>query len=207
MSDASIPPEQITGLLLAGGLGTRFGQIDKGLVPLEDSTLAGMTLQRLKPQVGPMLINANRNLPVYEQFGCPVLQDDIPGYAGPLAGMHAGLRQCKTPYLLTVPCDTPGFPEDLAQRLGLAMKLASADLAFAVTGDSRAPEFHPVFCLMKTSLLPSLDVYLRAGERKVADWLLQQRHAQAHFADQAAFMNINTPQDLQRFTSRLRPSA
>jgi len=203
----SIPRGQITGLLLAGGLGTRMGHLDKGLQPLDDSTLAGVTLQRLKPQVGSVLINANRNLSIYEQFGHPVLQDDIPGHAGPLAGMHAGLQHCKTPYLLSVPCDTPGFPEDLAQRLAFAMKLAAADLAFAVTGDSSSPELHPVFCLMKTSLLPSLDAYLRAGGRKVAGWLLQQPHAQAHFADQAAFMNINTPQDLQAFTSLHRPSA
>ena len=203
----SIAREHITGLMLAGGLGTRMGHIDKGLQPLDDSTLAGVTLQRLKPQVGSVLINANRNLSIYAQFGYPVLQDDIDGHVGPLAGVHAGLQQCKTPYLLSVPCDTPGFPEDLAQRLAFAMKLAAADLAFAVTGDSSSPELHPVFCLMKTSLLPSLDAYLRAGGRKVAGWLLQQPHAQAHFADQAAFMNINTPQDLQAFTSLHRPSA
>ena len=203
----SIAREHITGLLLAGGLGTRMGHIDKGLQPLDDSTLAGVTLQRLKPQVGSVLINANRNLSIYAQFGYPVLQDDISGHAGPLAGVHAGLQQCKTPYLLSVPCDTPGFPQDLAQRLAFAMKLAAADLAFAVTGESGQPELHPVFCLMKTSLLPSLDAYLRAGGRKVAGWLLQQPHAQAHFADQAAFMNINTPQDLQAFTSKPRPSA
>ena len=203
----SIAKEHITGLLLAGGLGTRMGHIDKGLQPLDDSTLAGVTLQRLKPQVGSVLINANRNLSIYAQFGYPVLQDDISGHAGPLAGVHAGLQQCKTPYLLSVPCDTPGFPQDLAQRLAFAMKLAAADLAFAVTGESGQPELHPVFCLMKTSLLPSLDAYLRAGGRKVAGWLLQQPHAQAHFADQAAFMNINTPQDLQAFTSKPRPSA
>ena len=203
----SIPREQITGLLLAGGLGTRMGHLDKGLQPLDDSTLAEVTLQRLKPQVGQVLINANRNLSIYAEFGYPVLQDDIPGHAGPLAGMHAGLQQCKTPYLLSVPCDTPGFPQDLAQRLAFAMKLAAADLAFAVTGESGQPELHPVFCLMKTSLLPSLTAYLHAGGRKVAGWMLQQPYAQAHFADQAAFMNINTPQDLQTFTSQPRPSA
>ena len=198
----SIAREQITGLLLAGGLGTRMGHLDKGLQPLDDSTLAGVTLKRLTPQVGSVLINANRNLTIYSQFGYPVLKDDIPGHAGPLAGMHAGLQRCKTPYLLSVPCDTPGFPGDLAQRLAFAMKLAAAELAFAVTGASSNPELHPVFCLMKTSLLPSLDAYLRAGGRKVAGWMLQQSHAQAHFADQGAFMNINTPHDLQDFMSR-----
>jgi molybdenum cofactor guanylyltransferase len=202
-----IPREQITGLLLAGGLGTRMGHIDKGLQALNDSTLAGVALERLKPQVGSVLINANRNLATYAQFGYPVMKDEFPGHAGPLAGMHAGLKQCKTPYLLTVPCDTPGFPDDLAQRLAFAMKLAAAEVAFAVTGESGNPEWHPVLCLMKTTLLHSLEEYLRSGSRKVAGWLLQQPHAQAHFADQAAFMNINTPQDLQDFISQHPPSA
>ncbi len=202
-----IPREQITGLLLAGGLGTRMGHIDKGLQALNDSTLAGVTLERLKSQVGSVLINANRNLATYAQFGYPVMKDEFPGHAGPLAGMHAGLKQCKTPYLLTVPCDTPGFPDDLAQRLAFAMKLAAAEVAFAVTGESGNPEWHPVLCLMKTTLLHSLEEYLRSGSRKVAGWLLQQPHAQAHFADQAAFMNINTPQDLQDFISQHPPSA
>jgi molybdenum cofactor guanylyltransferase len=201
----SIPRGQITGLLLAGGLGKRMGQLDKGLQPLSDSTLAGATLQRLKPQVGSLLINANRNVSLYAQFGYPVVQDDIPGHAGPLAGMHAGLQQCKTPYLLSVPCDTPGFPQDLVQRLAFAMKLAAADLALAVTGENNRPELHPVFCLMKTSLHPSLDAYLRSGGRKVAEWMMQQPHAHAHFSDQTAFMNINTPEDLQTFQSSYRP--
>ncbi|MEK0429889.1 MAG: molybdopterin-guanine dinucleotide biosynthesis protein [Pseudomonadota bacterium] len=202
----SIPRGQITGLLLAGGLGRRMGHLDKGLQPLSDSTLAGVTLQRLKPQVGHLLINANRNLSLYEKFGYPVVQDDIPGHAGPLAGIHAGLQRCKTPYLLSVPCDTPGLPEDLVQRLAFAMKLAAADLALAVTGENNRPELHPVFCLMKISLLPSLDAYLRSGGRKVADWMMQQPHAHAHFSDQTAFMNINTPEDLQTFSSRQRTS-
>jgi molybdenum cofactor guanylyltransferase len=201
----SIPRGQITGLLLAGGLGKRMGHLDKGLQPLSDSTLAGATLQRLKPQVGSLLINANRNVSLYAQFGYPVVQDDIPGHAGPLAGMHAGLQQCKTPYLLSVPCDTPGFPQDLVQRLAFAMKLAAADLALAVTGENNRPELHPVFCLMKTSLHPSLDAYLHSGGRKVAEWMMQQPHAHAHFSDQTAFMNINTPEDLQTFQSSYRP--
>ncbi len=207
MATTSIDKSQITGLILAGGKGTRMGSVDKGLQAIDGSTLAALSLQRLKPQVASVLINANRNLDAYAQFGYPVLQDEIPGYAGPLAGMHTGLRQCKTPYLLTVPCDTPGFPQDLAQRLAFELKLAAADVAFAVTGEPGNPELHPVFCLMRTALLPSLDAYLRSGGHKVAGWLLQQPHAQAHFTDEAAFMNINTPEELKTFAPQPRPSA
>ncbi len=200
----SVPREQITGLLLSGGLGTRMGHLDKGLQTLNDTTLAETTLRRLVPQVGTMLISANRNLSTYEQLGYPVLTDLIPGHAGPLAGIHAGLSRCTTPYLLCVPCDTPGFPTDLAQRLAFAMTLAVADIAYAVTGEIHHPDLHPVFCLIKRELLPSLEAYLRSGGRKVAGWMGQQSHAhtQVHFSDQAAFMNINTPQDLQDFMSR-----
>lgn len=202
MATTSIDKQQITGLILAGGKGTRMGSVDKGLQVIDGSTLAALTLQRLKPQVASVLISANRNLDTYAQFGYPVLEDEIPGYAGPLAGIHTGLGQCKTPYLLTVPCDTPGFPQDLAQRLAFALKLAAADVALAVTGEPGNPELHPVFCLMKTELLPSLGAYLRNGGHKVAGWLLQQSHAQAHFTDQAAFININTPEELKKFTSQ-----
>lgn len=201
MATASIDKQQITGLILAGGQGTRMGHIDKGLHAIDGSTLAALTLQRLKPQVASVLISANRNLDTYAQFGYPVLQDEIPGYAGPLAGMYTGLGQCKTPYLLTVPCDTPGFPQDLAQRLAFALKLAEADVALAVTGEPGNPELHPVFCLMKTDLLPSLGAYLRSGGHKVAGWMLQQPHALAHFTDQTAFININTPEELKTFAS------
>lgn len=206
MAPSPIDKQQITGLILAGGKGTRMGHIDKGLQAIDGSTLAALTLQRLKPQVASVLISANRNLDTYAQFRYPVLQDEITGYAGPLAGIHTGLGQCKTPYLLTVPCDTPGFPQDLAQRLAFALKRGAADVAFAVTGETGNPELQPVFCLMKTDLLPSLSAYLRSGGHKVAGWLLQQPHAQAHFTDQAAFININTPEELQTFASKPRTS-
>ena len=201
----SVPKSQITGLVLSGGRGTRMGHVDKGLQSLGDSTLAEATLHRLRPQVGTLMINANQNLALYRRFGHPVWPDEISGHAGPLAGLHAGLSHCATPYLISVPCDTPGFPADLVERLAFALKLAAADLAFAVTGDKQHPDMHPVFCLLKTELLPSLDDYLRNGGRKVASWLLEQRHAQAHFDDQLAFMNINTQDDLKAFTSMRRP--
>ena len=200
-----ISREQITGLVLSGGRGTRMGHVDKGLQPLNDSSLIEATLHRLQPQVGTLIINANQNLQRYQQFGFQVCADEIAGYAGPLAGLHAGLSRCATPYLVSVPCDTPGFPEDLVEKLSRALADAEADLAFAVTGDPHAPELHPVFCLMKREVLVSLDDYLRNGGRKVASWMQQQRHAQAYFNDQLAFMNINTQDELKTFTSLRRP--
>ena len=200
-----ISREQITGLVVSGGRGTRMGHVDKGLQPLNDSSLIEATLHRLQPQVGALIINANQNLQRYQQFGFPVCADEIVGYAGPLAGLHAGLSHCATPYLVSVPCDTPGFPDDLVEKLSLALAETEADLAFAFTGDQHAPELHPVFCLMKRKVLVSLDDYLRNGGRKVASWMQQQRHAQVHFDDQLAFMNINTQDELKTFTSLRRP--
>lgn len=182
-----------------------MGHVDKGLQPLNDATLIEATLQRLQPQVSALVINANQNLDRYQRFGYPVVADEIGGYAGPLAGLHAGLTHCSTPYLVCVPCDTPGFPADLVERLSEALADAQADAAFAVTGDRNAPDLHPVFCLLKQSMLPSLKDYLRNDGRKFAGWLQQQRHAQVYFDDHLAFMNINTPDELKAFTSLRRP--
>ena len=115
------------------------------------------SLRRLQPQVGRLMINANTHLVEYRRFGFPVWPDEITGYAGPLAGLHAGLSHCDTPYMVSVPCDTPGFPIDLVERLAVALRMAAAEVACAVTGESQAPELHPVFCLLKRELLPSLE--------------------------------------------------
>ena len=200
-----ITSHEISGLVLSGGRGTRMGHVDKGLLPIDDITLVEASLRRLQPQVGSLMINANTNLVQYQRFGFPVWPDEITGYAGPLAGLHAGLSHCATPYLISVPCDTPGFPLDLVDRLSFALRVAAADVAYAVTGDSPSLELHPVFCLLKRELLPSLDTYLRAGGRKVAGWLQQQHYTQAHFSDQTAFMNLNTQDDLKAFISQRRP--
>ena len=200
----NIPTHQITGLVLSGGRGTRMGHVDKGLLPIDDITLIEASLRRLQPQVGRLMINANTHLVEYRRFGFPVWPDEITGYAGPLAGLHAGLSHCDTPYMVSVPCDTPGFPIDLVERLAFALRMAAAEVACAVTGESQAPELHPVFCLLKRELLPSLEAYLRAGHGKVAGWLQQQNYTQAHFSDQAAFMNLNTQDDLRAFISERR---
>ena len=152
-----IPTSDITGLILAGGRGSRMGGVDKGLQVFQGAPMAMHTLMRLSPQVGHVLINANRNLAAYESFGVPVVVDSMPDFAGPLAGILAGLEQCQTPYLLTAPCDSPFVPTDLAARLGAALVEANARIAMPVTlepddaGQLRR-QVQPVFCLLDASL-------------------------------------------------------
>ncbi|MGI4935837.1 MAG: molybdenum cofactor guanylyltransferase, partial [Janthinobacterium lividum] len=132
----AIDRHQITGLLLAGGRATRMGEVDKGLMPFGQGSMASAVLQRITPQIGPVLINANRNLTRYLEFGRPVLTDHTLGHPGPLAGMQAGLHVCQTPYLLSVPCDAPFLPHDLALRLANALIGSKADVAVAATVDA-----------------------------------------------------------------------
>ncbi len=189
---------QITGLILAGGRGSRMGSIDKGLVPLAGRPMVAHVLERLSPQVQHLLINANQNLDTYAAFGAPVWPDAMPDFAGPLAGLQTGLMHCETPYLVTAPCDSPFLPADLVQRLADALQAEDADLTVAVTGDGETRQPHPVFCLAKASLLPHLTQFLESGGRKVDRWYGSLRVAEVHFADEAAFRNINTLAELQQ---------
>lgn len=188
----------ITGLILAGGRGSRMGSIDKGLVPLAGKPMVAHVLERLSPQVQRLLINANQNLDTYAAFGAPVWPDAMPDFAGPLAGLQTGLMHCETPYLVTAPCDSPFLPADLVQRLAAALQAEDADLAVAVTGEGETRQPHPVFCLAKASLLPHLTQFLEGGGRKVDRWYASLRVAEVHFADEAAFRNINTLAELQQ---------
>jgi len=197
MTTASIDKEQITGLILAGGKGTRMGSVDKGLQMFRGKPMVEQVLQRLQPQVGTLIINANRHLDVYEAFGVPVVPDEISGFAGPLAGLHAGLSHCETPYLVTAPCDSPFLPMNLVDKLSEALVAAQADIAVAVTGDSETQQRHPVFCLLSTHLKDDLADYLGKGGRKMDAWFAMHRQAEVHFADEPAFVNMNTLIDLQ----------
>jgi molybdopterin-guanine dinucleotide biosynthesis protein A len=189
---------QITGLILAGGRGSRMGSIDKGLAMLGDKPMVQHVIQRLQPQVQRLLINANQNLETYAAFGTPVWPDAMPDFAGPLAGLQTGLMHCETPYLVTAPCDSPFLPPDLVKRLAAALQAEDADLAVAVTGEGETRQPHPVFSLAKVSLLPHLTEFLQSGGRKVDRWYASLRVAQVHFADEAAFRNINTLAELQQ---------
>ena len=196
----------ITGIILAGGRGSRMGGSDKGLQNFHGLPLALQTLMRLQRQSLPLqevLINANRNLAAYESLGVPVWPDSIDGFAGPLAGFQTGLERCETPLMLTVPCDTPLFPLDLVERLAAAMHTQDADLAMAAAPEADGTvRPQPVFCLLKTELLESLVKFTQSGGRKIDTWTGQHRCAIVPFDlpsdSPQAFSNANTLAELQQ---------
>jgi molybdopterin-guanine dinucleotide biosynthesis protein A len=189
----TIDRNDITGIVLAGGQGRRMGGVDKGLVDYGGSPLVVQVLARLAPQVGHMLINANQNIDRYEAFGHPVVSDLLPEFAGPLAGLQAGMAAATTRYVVTVPCDSPGLPMDLVARLASALALSSAPLCVASTGGRS----QPVFSLVATALLPRLTAFLADSGRKIDTWHATVGAIHVDFTDEAAaFRNINTPVDL-----------
>ena len=195
------PSSAITGLILAGGRGTRMGGLDKGLQPLRGEPLALHVARRLAPQVGAMLISANRNLDAYTSLGTPfgasIVSDDAGDFPGPLAGILAGVRAARTALVLAVPCDAPNLPAELADRLAHALDESSADIATVVThgGDGRA-NLHPVFALLRASLADDLAAWLASGERKVRAWYARHKSIEVAFADEHAFYNANSLQEL-----------
>lgn len=197
----SIQTEQITGLILAGGRGTRMGSVDKGLQPFRGMPMVLHAIMRLQPQVGQLMINANQNIGPYESFGFPVWPDQLGGFEGPLAGLQTGLSQCETDYLATAPCDSPFLPQDLVRRLADALAAQDAELAVALTEEDGRRQPHPVFCLMKLAVLPSLNAFLQDGGRKIDKWYRSLKFVEVHFPDADAFRNINTLEELRRFES------
>jgi molybdopterin-guanine dinucleotide biosynthesis protein A len=202
----TIAPENITGLILAGGRGTRMGGVDKGLQNFNGIPLALHTLMRLGPQVETVMVNANRNLSAYESFGASVWPDASADFAGPLSGFLVGLERAETPYLLTVPCDTPRLPLDLAERLARALVREGADIAMAAAPETKSDgstevRAQPVFCLLKIELSESLVVFTHAGGRKIDAWTAQHKTVLVPFDaptdDTLAFANINTLTELQ----------
>jgi molybdopterin-guanine dinucleotide biosynthesis protein A len=202
-----IDPNDITGLILAGGRGSRMGGVDKGLQQHRGIALALHALLRLGPQVGHVMINANRNLGAYESFGVPVWPDPVGEYAGPLAGFLAGLEHCETPLMLTVPCDTPNFPDDLAARLAAALDAQNADLAYAVTFEDGREQRQPVFCLLRNALSESLIAFLHGGGHKIDQWFAQHRAVAVRFDDPSAFFNANTAAELALLQQSDGPAA
>jgi molybdenum cofactor guanylyltransferase len=200
-----VDKSQITGILLAGGRGSRMGGVDKGLQLYNGVPLAKHAIQQLQPQVGTLLINANRNLDVYQAWGADfsaaVLEDELADFAGPLAGFLVGLQHCNTPFLVTVPCDTPRFPADMVARLAEALLQNNADIAMVSSPDDEGILRHqPVFCLMKRELAVSLKAFTDAGGRKIGAWAAQHTLTRVDFDiandDPKAFYNANNLQDL-----------
>lgn len=191
----------ISCIILSGGRATRMGGIDKGLVSLQQKPLVQHVIARLTPQADEILINANREIAQYQTFTYPVLQDAQSNFIGPLAGFSLGLQHAKHDYLLTVPCDSPLLPHDLVQRLLKALITLNADIAVA----SSEGNAHPVFCLCKKNVLPSLTAYLKNGERRVSSWQKSLAYTEVDFSDcSEAFTNLNTFEDLAALELKLR---
>ncbi len=193
--------DDVTGLILAGGLGRRLGGADKGLQLHVGRPLAAHVLGRLAPQVGATLFNANRHLDVYEALGARAVSDTLPGHLGPLAGMLAGLLACRTPFLATVPCDAPLLPLDLVARLRAALDASPADAAVAAVaarGDGEATRLQPTFSLLHVGLVDALNRFLLGGNRKAGAWFEAIGAVVVPFDDARAFVNVNTPDDLAR---------
>ena len=183
----------VSAIVLAGGQGRRMGGVDKGLQLLRGKPMIEWVLARLEPQVTEIIVNANQNLETYAKYGHRVVPDEIAGFAGPLAGLHAGLKAATHPLVVTVPCDSPFLPPDLVSRL--EKSLGEKDLAVAKTGDQP----HPVFALMKRQVRESLEAFLAAGGRKIDAWYAALKVVEVSFDDEAdAFRNINTLDELRR---------
>ena len=190
---------EVTGVVLAGGQGSRMGGVDKGLQPFRGKPMVAHAIERLAPQVDELLVNANRNPEAYAGFGHRVIADEIAGFAGPLAGFERGLAHARGALVITVPCDSPFLPLDLVARLRAALEAQDAQIAVARTGD----QAHPVFCLMRRDVHGSLQAFLASGQRKIDRWYSELRVAEVAFDDVAdAFLNINTREELASLEPR-----
>lgn len=199
-ANTRIPVEDISAVILAGGRARRMDGEDKGLIELNGRPLLDYIISALRPQVGEILVNANRNLERYSAFGYPVKADMLGDFFGPLVGMATGMQATGKPYLLTVPCDSPLVPPQLAGSLYRALINETADISVAHDG----VRMQPVFALLSCQLLPSLLDYLNDGGRKIDTWYAQHRLARADFsAAPETFLNLNTPEDKAGLESRL----
>ncbi len=199
---------KISSIILAGGRATRMGGADKGLVQLQNKPLIQHVIQRLRPQVDEIIINANREISQYQALDYPVIEDEISGFLGPLAGIFLGLKYAKHEFVLSVPCDSPLLPLDLTARLMAGLIENEANIAVASSnGDT-----HPVFCLCKKNLLKSLELYLNNGGRKVSVWQKEQNYIEVDFSDcvdesgNDAFINLNTSEDINVLELDLKPA-
>ncbi len=188
----------VTGIVLAGGMGRRMGGVDKGLVTLDGKPMVTHVLARLAPQVDSIVVNANQNLDRYAALGFAVVPDSVGGFAGPLAGLHAGMGAATTTHVVTCPCDSPFLPLDLVARLMAGLRQAQAQLAVARTLDQP----HPVFALVRRDVRAHLNDFLASGGRKIDAWYASLEVVEVAFDDEAdAFRNINTAAELSAAAS------
>ncbi len=193
--------DDITGVILAGGLARRMGGIDKGLIPLNGKPMVEHIINAISPQVGTLVINANRNQDDYRRYGLPVIPDRMGDYFGPLIGMASAMEASDTPYLLTVPCDSPLIPADLAERLYRKLQETGAEISVVHDGE----RMQPVFALLHRDTLPSLLSYLEQGGRKIDTWYIQHRLTLVDFSDRPELgLNVNTPDEQARLEQQLR---
>ena len=189
----------VTGVILAGGQGSRMGGVDKGLQAFRGRPMVAHVIERLAPQVEELLVNANRNLDAYAAYGHRVIADEVQGFAGPLAGFERGLAHAAGELVVTVPCDSPFLPADLVRRLREGLGARDARVAVARTGD----QAHPVFCLMRRDVHASLVEFLGSGQRKIDKWYASLGAVEVAFDDEAdAFLNINTREELATLEPR-----
>lgn len=185
-----ITQAQITGVLLAGGQGSRMGGLDKGLLEWQGRPFIEHLLVALQEQVNVVVINANRNQTLYQRYEVPVIPDHYTDYQGPLAGLAATMHSVKTPYILTIPCDSFHIAPDFAKRMLQALNTSEAELTVAHDGE----QLQPTYALVPISLLSSLERFLAQGERKLRAWYAQHRMATVDCRDIAImFKNVNTP--------------
>jgi molybdenum cofactor guanylyltransferase len=192
--------EDITAVILAGGKARRMGGEDKGLIELNGRPLLDYIISGLRPQVGTILVNANRNLARYREFGYPVVEDILGDYFGPLVGMATGMQSAATPLLVSVPCDSPFIPADLVETLYHALGESGAEISVAHDGN----RLQPVYALLRCQLLPDLLAYLNDGGRKIDTWYGQHHMVTADFSTGPdVFLNLNTPEDRQQLENKL----
>lgn len=186
------PKHDITGVILAGGRASRMGGIDKGLTPLSGKPMVAHVVSALRPQVGRLIINANRNLDEYAELGHRVVPDMLGEYFGPLAGIATGMQNATTRYVLTAPCDSPLLAADLGARLYNALEREDKEMSVAHDGN----RLHPVFVLLRRDLLPSLLEFLHSGERKIDRWFARHEVSVADFSNSPeTFINVNNPEE------------
>jgi len=200
MPQQQTPVQDIAAVILAGGKARRMGGQDKGLIKLNGRPLLSYVIAAIQPQVGRILINANRNQSSYQSFGYPVIQDTLDDFLGPLAGIATGMQAANKPYLLCVPCDSPFPHPQLVDKLFQTMQQQTANISVAHDGQ----RMQPVFALLNCTLLPDLLTYLQEGGRKTQQWYRQQRLALTDFSSSSdMFLNLNKPDDETKLIERL----